>query len=285
MSSLTYKSFVVAGTGALGSAIASELAKQGANVVFFTRGGNSATPEGIPTKVVNYTDADAVAEALQGTEVVVSTLSGAGFAVQPTLADAAKKAGVKLFVPSEFGSRTQDLPAENPLAFKAQFQQYLKSIGLPYTIYNVGLFADVPLNAFPGVLDIPAKKLTIVGKGETKISLATRPDIGHFVAYTLTHLPASRLENGILGLEGSKLTFKEIATVWEKKYGGKFEIEHRDPDAVLQEVKAKGPAGILDYILWVFEQGYANVTDDSALVPGWKPLSYDEAVAKYYPDA
>lgn len=136
------------------------------------------------------------------------------------------------------------------------------------------------------MLDIPAKKLTIVGKGEMKISLATRPDIGRFVAYTLTHLPASRLEGGTLGLESEQLTFKEIAAVWEKKYGGKFEIVARDPDAALQESKEKGVAGVLDYILWAFDQGYAKVaSNDSALVPGWKPTSYEEAVAKYYPDA
>ncbi|EJD55461.1 NAD(P)-binding protein [Auricularia subglabra TFB-10046 SS5] len=283
MSSLTYKSFAVSGTGALGSAIATELVEQGANVVFLTRDRNSETPEGIPTKAVDYTDIDAVADVLKGTEVVISTLSGHGFAVQPKLAEASKKAGVQLFVPSEFGCRTQDLPADSPLAGKARFQQYLKSLGLPYTIYNVGLFADFPLSAWPGVLDISARKVSIVGKGETKISLATRPDVGHFVAYTLTHLPPSRLEGGVFGFEGAKLTFKEMVAVWEKKYGATIEIVHRDPDAVLEEVKAKGPAGIPDYILWVFEKGYANLTYDSALVPDWKPLGYDEAVGKYCP--
>jgi hypothetical protein len=40
---------------------------------------------------------------LRGFDVVVSTLSGGGFGAQVGLVQAAREAGVKRFVPSEFG--------------------------------------------------------------------------------------------------------------------------------------------------------------------------------------
>ncbi|EJD37903.1 NAD(P)-binding protein [Auricularia subglabra TFB-10046 SS5] len=288
MSSSSYKLFVVAGTGPLGSAIATELHKLGATVVFFTRGGSSNTPEGIPSKVVDYSNVDALAEALKGVHVVVSTVSGGGFKTQPILADAAKKAGVKLFVPSEFGARPRNVPDDNILGYKETFLRHLKSLGLPYTIYDTGLFADIPLSVIPSILDLTKKKFTIVGKGETKISLASRPDIGHFVAYSLTHLPPSQLEGAHYNIVGSRLTFREMLAVWEKKYGGPFEVVSRDRDAVLKAVEAsgQGEAAELDYVLCLFERGQGNLEDNSSsLIPGWKPETYEEAVDKYYPAA
>jgi hypothetical protein len=49
---------------------------------------------------IDYASEDSLVQALSGVEVVISALSGGGFAVQPALADAAKKSGVELFVPS-----------------------------------------------------------------------------------------------------------------------------------------------------------------------------------------
>jgi hypothetical protein len=63
-------------------------------------------PEGIKTAVVDYTDSNSVAKELKehNVQVVISTLSHNALLQQKSLADAAKKAGVKLFAPSEFGA-------------------------------------------------------------------------------------------------------------------------------------------------------------------------------------
>ena len=96
-----YKSFAVAGAGGVGKHIAEALAKQpGVTVVAFTRDASKDFPSGVTPKAVDYNDDDALVSALKGVDVVVSTLSGGGFAAQPALIKAAKRAGVKLFVPS-----------------------------------------------------------------------------------------------------------------------------------------------------------------------------------------
>jgi uncharacterized protein YbjT (DUF2867 family) len=56
---------------------------------------------GAETLLVDYADADALAHTLAQVDVLVSTLGGQdGLKAQKTLAQAAKTAGVKLFIPS-----------------------------------------------------------------------------------------------------------------------------------------------------------------------------------------
>jgi len=100
-SQLTFASFAVAGgAGGLGSLITKELLAQGAKVVVLSRSASTAVPEGAIVRAVDYTDKDSLVNALSGVEVVVSALNAGGFPSQPALADAAKAAGAKLFVPS-----------------------------------------------------------------------------------------------------------------------------------------------------------------------------------------
>ena len=74
-------------------------------------------------------------------DVVVSTLAVAALNVQPGIAEAAKEAGVKLFVPSEFGGPTEG-ETEGLFGAKASIQERLKAIGIPYTLFYTGPFAD-----------------------------------------------------------------------------------------------------------------------------------------------
>lgn len=56
--------------------------------------------KGVKISVIDYKDPASLKQALEGVEVVVSTLAGGGLPLQHALADGAKAAGVKLFVPS-----------------------------------------------------------------------------------------------------------------------------------------------------------------------------------------
>ncbi|KZV80172.1 NAD(P)-binding protein [Exidia glandulosa HHB12029] len=288
--SLTYTSFVVAGAGGIGALITSELLRiGGTKVTVFTRGGNSNIPTGATERVVDYAKPDELEQALKdaGTQVVISTLAGPGLALQIGLADAAQRAGVKLFVPSEFGSKSHEALSPSPLDLKNATTKHLKAIGLPYTVFYTGLFADLPLNVPPTlqVLNLENRTVTVVGSGNVKLSVVTRPDIARFVAHALTHTPHAELENTIIGIEAEKVTWYEIAKVYEKKYGAPFEVKLRNADQVKKEVDEKGTAAFLDYLLWGIEQGHGNVGEYKKvdLFPEWNPLSFEAAVQKYYP--
>ncbi|KAI6032081.1 hypothetical protein BKA83DRAFT_4209748 [Pisolithus microcarpus] len=125
MSTNTFKSFAVAGVGnTVGMPIVKSLLSRNAQVIVLTR----------PSSKKSFPDGNSV-------DVVISTLSGEGLHAQYKLADAAKAAGVKLFVPSEFGMPTRGA-TEGQLAEKSKLADYAQSIGLPITrVYN-GLYQE-----------------------------------------------------------------------------------------------------------------------------------------------
>ena len=90
---------------------------------------------------VDYSDKESVKKALTGVDVVISTLAATALELQPGIAEAAKEAGVKLFVPSEFGGPTEGETA-GLFGAKASIQERLKAVGIPYALFYTGPFAD-----------------------------------------------------------------------------------------------------------------------------------------------
>jgi nucleoside-diphosphate-sugar epimerase len=105
-----YKSFAVVGGGKLGLPILNALAAKGVSVILLSRPGSATktVPSGVPVVEVDSSDAAAVAAVFKEhkIDVVLATLGAAATAAQKPLVDAAKLAGVKLFVPSEYGFAT-----------------------------------------------------------------------------------------------------------------------------------------------------------------------------------
>ncbi|EEB98039.1 hypothetical protein MPER_02526, partial [Moniliophthora perniciosa FA553] len=99
--------------------------------------------------------------------------------------------GVKLFVPSEFGSVSEGihgLDSEDqttPHACKDRIAGYLRQIGLPYTRYFVAAFFKWT-NWLTGIDD--NGKVNIVGKGETPMGLTDDDDFGGVLPFAYTFL-------------------------------------------------------------------------------------------------
>ncbi|KAJ7865180.1 hypothetical protein B0H14DRAFT_419199 [Mycena olivaceomarginata] len=112
---------------------------------------------------VDYTGAKAetgLAVALRGVDVVLSAVgddSGLtrkdvahlgllpGFIAQDAVACAAKAAGVKLFVPSEFGAPTHSmaLNSESYIVGKRYHHDFLRKLELPYMLVYAGMFPEI----------------------------------------------------------------------------------------------------------------------------------------------
>jgi uncharacterized protein YbjT (DUF2867 family) len=90
---------------------------------------------------VDYSNKESIKRALTGVDVVISTIPGTAIDVQPGIAEAAKEAGVQLFVPSEFGGSTEG-ETEGYLGAKAKIHEQLKAIGIPYALFFTGGFSD-----------------------------------------------------------------------------------------------------------------------------------------------
>jgi putative NADH-flavin reductase len=108
---------------------------------------NSSFPTDVHVVKTAYTEAE-LAKVFQGQDAVVSAVGAPGFQEQKTFIDAAIKAGVQRFIPSEFSSNTlsnavrQLVPVFEP---KKQVLDYLKekeATGLTWTGLSTGPLLD-----------------------------------------------------------------------------------------------------------------------------------------------
>ncbi|KAK0205777.1 NmrA-like family-domain-containing protein [Desarmillaria ectypa] len=214
---MSYKSFALVGAnGLLGKHIFNALIAENVPFLVLTRKSSDSSSKlpvssNIKIAKVDYEDSAEISAVLKENkiDVLISAIKTApGEKSQYVLADGAKAAGVKLFVPSEFGSVTAGASVQL-LKEKDDFAKYLKKIGLPSARVFTGLFF-IFIPALVGyVVD---QKFNIVGKGQTKASFSALEDIGGFVAYILTHLPAEQLNDKIFRLQSEGLTLVEVAT-------------------------------------------------------------------------
>ncbi|KAJ7660916.1 hypothetical protein DFH06DRAFT_1089329 [Mycena polygramma] len=213
-----YRSFAVVGGGTIGLPIVGALATHNVSVILLSRPGSStkSVPPTVQVVHVDYSDAAAVSAVFNQhkIDVVVSTVNIKALSAQKALADAAKIAGVKLFLPSEFGAASDAQPEgfhDTTLGTgdKHKAAEYLKFLNIPSTRIFPGLFIEY----IPWVLGYADDgKVRIVGKGEAPASFTSIDDIAGFVAYILMALPPSHLENQIFRLEGDRASLNELGT-------------------------------------------------------------------------
>jgi uncharacterized protein YbjT (DUF2867 family) len=97
-----------------------------------SRESSTATfPPGITVRKADFESQASLEAAFKGQDGVVSTVGTSGLAGQKALVDAALAAGVKRFIPSEFGSCTRDPKTAEVLGFmfagKIAVVDYLKT--------------------------------------------------------------------------------------------------------------------------------------------------------------
>ncbi|KAI0300682.1 NAD-P-binding protein [Multifurca ochricompacta] len=272
-----YKNFAVVGAGSTGSFIIRQLLKDKSagivdNVVVLTREGSKTTVDGDAKLIpVDYSNKVSVKNALVGVDVVISTLASTVLHLQVGLAEAAKEAGAKLFVPSEFGAQTEG-ETEGFLGFKASIQTQLKAVGLPYTLFYTGGFADFIWTSYFG-LDIKSGKATIGGEGKKQNVFTSRVDIARYVSYILTHLPAEQLNYRSFTLVGDTKSFNEVFREYEAKTGKKLEVTNV-PVSELDTRLAANPRDIFAILHKAWSTGpEPKKENDNHLYPGWNPSS------------
>ncbi|KAI8716179.1 NmrA domain-containing protein [Fusarium sp. LHS14.1] len=171
----TFQKITLIGKGLFGSVVLSELVNAGFEVTLLSRSErpDEVLPDGVRRVVVDYSDVDNLTKALSGQDAVVSTVSAEAALGQKLIIDAAIKAGVKRFVPSDFGSLTTD-PAASHFLHHVNFveiQKYLKSKSdeIEYTIFSIGAFTDFLIN-YGAFFDWKNKTAEVWGDGKTPLS-------------------------------------------------------------------------------------------------------------------
>ncbi|KAH8194912.1 hypothetical protein TruAng_010915 [Truncatella angustata] len=228
-------SSAVQASGSLGAPVVKELLSQGFTVTALTRANSKSTfPVDIVVKrVEDFSSVPALTTALQGQDAVVSAVAGEAIGDQKALADAAAAAGVRRFVPSEFGFNTRTMAEDSPDLFallggKTRFLDYLiekvaQNEQFSWTGASTGSFVDWTLgNGLYGI-DLAARTATIYDSGDNRFQVASLPFIGKAVASVLSH--PEETKNKYLAI-GTNTSQNEILQILEQETAQKWKVEH-----------------------------------------------------------
>ncbi|KAK2031618.1 oxidoreductase CipA-like protein [Colletotrichum zoysiae] len=167
--------------------------------VLSRKGGNAAKLPSHPNldvKKVDLQSVESLRPALSGVEVVVSCVASAAIGSQNPLIDASVAAGVKRFVPAEFGMDSRNrLCAQLPVvcAPKVATQKYLVQQsearpGFTFTAIANGLFLDWGLE-MGVILDLGRRSATLYNGGDVPFSATTLSDVVAAVLGVIRHQP------------------------------------------------------------------------------------------------
>lgn len=178
--------------GNLGPAILNALLDAGFEVTILSRK-ESKSVDSLPShpnqKIVkvDYSNTEELTLVLHGIEVVVSNLATHAVEVEKPLIDASVAAGVKRYIPSDFGSDTEN-PVNKQLPVfqgKVAVHEYLQKLvsehpSFTYTSVKNNAFFDWGLKS-GFVLNVKKHSAVLFDGGDVKISLTTLATIGKAV--------------------------------------------------------------------------------------------------------
>ena len=255
MSSTPFQNVMVLGaSGSVGPPIVNALLASGFSVSVLTRASSKAT-FATDVKVVrtNYSS-ESLVEAFKGQDAVVSAIATYSTEEQMRIIDAAIAAGVRRFLPSEYGIDTSDpkiIEVLEPAKPKHDTVQYLKSkesVGLSWTAVIVGGFFDWAL-AF-GALGIsaPGRSAMIFDGGDIPHEVTNLAQIGNAVAAILSSAHLEETANQYVYVNSFTVTQNQVVKLLEQATGSHFELTHVKGEDVWKEGSEKLKSGKFEMI-------------------------------------
>ena len=203
---------------------------------------------------------DRLVPLLKGIDVVLVAVSGPTAGPdQIRLIGAAKKASVKWFVPSEFGSDVEAIGRGSPLSLfdgKLDVREAIKASGLDYTYVESGVFSEYVLSPFLGV-DVANKTLTVPITPSAVITTTALVDIG---ALTADAIVSGRGRNKVVRFGGSTFNFTEFQALLERVTGGAPWKQVIRSKAELEAAIAANPADLISRFALVFGSDVSHST-------------------------
>lgn len=273
---MAIKNVAVAGaTGNLGVPIVEELVKAGFVVTVLSRSASTTPPAGVKeVKGVDYQSVDSLKAALVGQDAVVSTLGSLAIGDQKPLVDAAVAAGIKRFVPSEFGVNTRKAGGAlgSLLGGKVAIADYLaekaKASGGAFTWTGIsnGLFFDWGVDRGLFGFDLKTKTATIYDSGNEPTQTSSLHYVGRVVAAVLKQADAhfgtaaDKSANQYLEVASFTPSQNDILRILEAETGSAWttkKVETAPLQTLGEQKLAKGDfSAFIDLLLvWQFQDG------------------------------
>ncbi|AEO62292.1 71bbebfe-ce0f-4246-b667-2b3836fc96ab [Thermothielavioides terrestris] len=229
---------------------------------------------GCQVAIVDYDDVENLRYTLQGVDLVISTIAGNE---QLNLIDAARRARVRMFVPSEFEGDLGHRPANDPLDRGSQSALQLleswsqsRSHRLRYTVFSCGIFMErfgpgglqtYQIGAGCGIQG-PDDYLINIQDGRAEIiptNSAGRPaHVSLTSAYDVAQFVTAAIEMGLdnwpkeFRMRGDTMTVQELVTTCSNTLGIPFSLVTRH----YQEVEAQAESCLQrgDWAQWYYFQ-------------------------------
>jgi uncharacterized protein YbjT (DUF2867 family) len=241
------KKILLAGpTGNLGPHLAKEMIAEGMEVFALVRPQTIENTGKVgPLKAMgvhlvpgDLNDPASLDSACQGMDAVVSALGGGQLMQQTDLLNAAVKAGVKRFIPSEFGV---DPYASGPgvcdlFDAKATIQQKVKESGIDYTMIYTNCFLEFWGSGLGQIANNPSSgEVMVYGDGNVPASMVALPDIARFTTAMITD---PSMANKEVRITANVMTQEELISLWEKLTGSTIRRNHVPEKALLETIEA-----------------------------------------------
>ncbi|KAJ1947995.1 hypothetical protein FBU59_001797 [Linderina macrospora] len=237
---------------------------------------------------IDYADETDLVNALAGHDAVLSLIGDDDqCAKQVALVNAASKAGVKYFVPSEFGTDLTD-PSNGSLpvfAPKYSLRQAIEASNLGYIYVVTGCFADHFLQKyFTWHLGNPS--MVVPGDGTAKNSYITRMDVAKYTVAILKR--ADEFRNTTVRVTADTLSFNDWIEKVERASGKKVAVTTLPIEDIKAAIDADinmtgGQTTISDQFRLMFGEGICRIDCgenklDNDKFPDIIPVSIDELV-------
>ncbi|KAK9234995.1 hypothetical protein V1525DRAFT_21110 [Lipomyces kononenkoae] len=188
---------------------------------------------------VDFTSVESLTAALNGIDGPVSTLGPAVTESQTVLIDAAIAAGVKRFIPSDYGSCSTNPKLKDHPIYAQMFtvRQYLqdkaKAGNLAWTVLVCGAFLEFLLD-MPMMLDFENHKATLYDEGDNRISSTSLSNVGNAIVAILKNFEATK--NKIVHTSQVILTQNKLLRIAERlRPDIKWETSKVQTSAILKE--------------------------------------------------
>jgi nucleoside-diphosphate-sugar epimerase len=257
---------VLAGaTGNLGGRIAGALLERGGNVRAIVRHGSAPDrvealrKRGAAIAEVGFSNIGALTKACSGGSCVISALSGLRDVIVETqthLLDAAVKAGVPRFIPSDFSIDFPKLPpgTNRNLDLRREFHERLDNAPIAATSILNGMFTELLTGAAPLIL-FRLNRVVYWENPDQRLDFATMEDTAAFTAAAALDRSTPRF----LRIAGDEISARGLVDVASDETGRKFHLLR---------------AGGLRRLETLIKVTRAVFPQSSALYPPWQGMQY-----------
>ncbi|KAI9815275.1 MAG: hypothetical protein M1827_002755 [Pycnora praestabilis] len=233
-------------------------------------------PSHVTVHKTDYSESSLL-DAFKGQDAVISTIGSMALTDQIKIIDAAVKAGVKRFIPSEFGGNNRNQRAVDMVPIfkdKREVLQYLSTKAkenktFSYTAIATGPFFDWGLRVGFLGFDINSESVTIYGDGTKKLSMTTLSTSALSVVKVL--LNPTETANQHVFVQSFLASQNEVLAVLEEVGGKKWKVTKADIEETAKvghEMLAKGDGlGIVPVLRVIsYGEGYgSNWEEDETL--------------------